>query len=689
MSTAAYRTVTYATAGTYDVLLTVTNAAGTESMTQEDLITIGTTPPATIDLTTELGSLDVIVVAPSDPSIDSWSWNFGDGTSATGSTAMHTYQTSGTYTIALTTTNECGSNTAQVEVTILTAPTATFSSSALSICPGETVVLQADETEGVTYNWDIPGGDPGSSTEAMVMTSFTLAGSYDVSLTATNAAGTTTSTQTIIVNPLPVADFSFEVNGLTVTFTNFSENANNYTWQFPDTENTEENPVFTFPGVGSYDAVLIVENDCGTDMRTMTVVLEGTIPNVNFTVENNEGCDAITVSFFSDTDNADEILWSFPGGTPSTSTDPKPIVTYAEPGEYTVTLSATNAFGTNAITQENIVVIFEPISAQVTYDLDVTTATFTANTTGVTNFTWTFPDGSTSMEAEPSYTFPGNGVYTVTYNYSGPCGTGTSTVEVEIAGELPVVNITLDQDKGCAPFVVTFTDQSSNTPESWNWSFPGGDPEMATGSTATVTYENAGTYSISLEVTNAYGTSTMDMTDVVEVLNAPNAPSFTSETMDDINFDFAVTDPVSDWVYRWDFGDGTTASGTAASHMYTEDGTYDVVLIAVNDCGEASTTEIVVAVITSTQTPVWAVGLQLAPNPTPEVLFISAQSWPGSGSLHYRLLNALGQEMNNGLWMVGAGNWRQTLDMSRLPAGTYWLQLGWNNELWTQKVIKQ
>ncbi|MEO0724788.1 MAG: PKD domain-containing protein, partial [Bacteroidota bacterium] len=688
-STEANPTVTYNTAGTYDVLLTVTNAAGMETTTQEDLITIGTLPPASIDLTTEIGSLDVTVEAPNDPSIDSWSWDFGDGTTAMGSTAMHTYAASGTYIITLTTTNECGSNTDEVEVSILTAPTATFSTSALSVCPGETVVLQADETEGVTYSWDIPGGDPSTSTEAMVVTTFANPGSYDVSLSTTNAAGTTTTTQTVIVNPLPVADFSFAVNGLTASFMNFSENATTYTWQFPGTEDTDENPVFTFPGVGSYDVVLIAENDCGVDTRTMTVVLEGSVPSVTFTAEDNEGCDAVTVSFFSDVEDADEIMWSFPGGTPSTSMDPNPMVTYDQPGEYTVTLMATNAFGTNAVTQENIVVVFEPLSAQVTFDLDVTTATFSANTTGVTNFSWTFPDGSTSTELGPTYTFPGNGIYTVEYSFSGPCGSGVSSVEVEIAGELPVVNITLDQNKGCAPFVVTFTDQSSNSPESWSWSFPGGDPETATGPSATVTYATAGIYSISIDVTNAYGTSAMEMIDAVEVLDVPVAPSFTTTTTDDINFDFEVTDPVVDWTYSWSFGDGTTAEGTTAAHTYTEDGMFDVILTAINDCGEASTTETVVAVITSTEAPVWAVGLQLAPNPTPGTLFINAEAWPESGSLRYRLVNALGQEMSNGLWAVGAGNWRQTIDMSRLPAGTYWLQLGWNDELWTQKVIKQ
>ena len=681
--------VSYTTAGTYDVGLTVTNAAGSVTSTEEGMVTVGETPAASIDMETTLGSLTIGVEGPMGPGIDSWSWNFGDGNEGSGQTASHTYAEAGTYTVELTTTNECGTNTATMEVTVLTAPTGTFTATDLSICPGETIMLIADETEGVTYSWDIPGGDPSSSTEAMVMVSFATPGSYDVSLSTTNAAGTTTTQQTVVVNTTPTAGFTFTTNGLTASFTNTSTNATTYGWQFPGSDSDEENPEFTFPGVGSYEVTLTASNECGESSQTLTVVIEGEIPSVNFTAENNEGCGPLTVSFFSVTEGADGLSWSFPGGTPSTSTEADPVVTYDEPGEYTVTLTATNAFGSNAITQENIVVVFAPIVADFTYDLDVTTATFNPNVTGATSMTWTFPDGSTSEEMNPMYTFPGNGTYTVTLTAVGPCNESTVTQEIVIDGALPMVNVDIDQTSGCAPFTVTYTDMSTNDPSGWEWSFPGGTPATASGQTVIVTYDTPGTYSATVEVSNAFGTTTMEMTDVIEVQGVPGTPDFTSSSDDDITFNFEVTDPNPDWTYTWTFGDGSTGEGSMVSHTYTENGTYPVVLTVTNDCGMDTNSGEVTAILTSTDTPAWAFDLRLSPNPTPGQLFISAEAWPTSGSLEYRLVNALGQEMTNGLWAVGAGNWRQSVDMSRLPAGTYWLQLGWDNERWTQKVIKQ
>lgn len=689
MSSEANPTVTYNTAGTYDVTLVVTNAAGSVTSTEEGLVVVGEGPAASIDVQTTLGDLTITVEAPAGPNIDSWSWDFGDGNMGSGSTATHTYAESGTYTVLLTTTNECGSNTATAEVTVLTAPTATFTASSLSVCPEETVVLQADETEGVTHSWDIPGGDPSSSTDAMVMVTFATPGSYDVSLSVTNAAGTTTTTQTVVVNTTPVSDFTFTTNGLTASFTNASMNATSYDWQFPDGSSEEENPSFTFPGVGSYEVTLVAINDCGEDSHTLTVEIEGEIPAVGFTAENTEGCAPLAVSYFSTTEGADELLWSFPGGTPSTSTDPNPVVTYNEPGEYMATLTATNAFGSNALTQEAIVTVFAETVASFGYDLDVTTATFNPDVTGATSMTWTFPDGSMSSETNPTFTFPGNGTYTVTLTAVGPCNESTVSQEITIDGALPVVTVETDADHGCAPLTVTFTDASSNDPNAWSWSFPGGSPETGTEQTMSVTYDAPGTYSVTVEVSNAYGTTVMEMTDLIEVEGAPDAPAFTSSTDNDMMFEFAVTDPNPDWTYTWDFGDDETGEGATVMHTYTADGTFQVTLTVTNECGMNTAEAEVTAIITSTSTPVWAYDLRLAPNPTPDWLFVTAESWPTSGSLQFRLVNALGQEMQNGRWAVGAGNWRQGIDLSRLPAGTYWLQLGWDNERWTQKVIKQ
>jgi len=74
------------------------------------------------------------------------------------------------------------------------------------------------------------------------------------------------------LNPLPVPDFSFSVNGWTATFTDNSQYATSWHWDFGtgDTSNLQ-NPVYTFPGSGPWQVVLTVSNGCGQTQYTQTV----------------------------------------------------------------------------------------------------------------------------------------------------------------------------------------------------------------------------------------------------------------------------------------------------------------------------------------------------------------------------------------------------------------------------------
>ncbi len=75
----------------------------------------------------------------------------------------------------------------------------------------------------------------------------------------------------------------------------------------------------------------------------------------------------------------------------------------------------------------------------------------------------------------------------------------------------PVASYEASDVDGCAPFVATFADNSTNAPTSWSWSFPGGQPASSTSEIPpSVTYENPGTYNITLVVTNAEGTNTYE-----------------------------------------------------------------------------------------------------------------------------------------------------------------------------------
>lgn len=688
-SNEANPTVTYNAAGTYSVSLVVTNAAGTTTANLEEYIVVGEGPSADFTLESVLGSLTISATGSAEEGITGWAWDFGDGNQGSGMSVMHTYETSGTYTVQLTTTNECGSTTSEQSVTVLTAPMGTFTASSLSVCPNEMVVLTADEQgPGNTYSWTIDGGTPATSSDAIVMTSFATSGTYQVSLSVTNAAGTTTTEQTVVVADLPTSSFTYTLNGLTATFDNTSTNAIAYTWLFPDgTTSNEEFPVYTFAGVGTYIVQLSVDGDCGVAQSEASIVVQGAIPDIDFTLENNEGCAPLTVSFFSTTENADALLWSFPGGNPATSTEVNPVVTYSTPGIYNVSLSATNAFGTNSVTMQDAVTIYAATAASFDYSLNGTTATFNNTSAGETGVVWTFSDGSTSMMDNPTFTFPGNGTYEVSLMANGLCNDDAVTQTIVIDGLLPEIIFSGDI-AGCVPFTVTFTDLSENNPTSWAWSFPGATPATGSGPTVTVTYETVGTYDVSLEVSNIYGTTMVEVMDYMTVLEAPAAPVFTTATDDEMTYGFMVDSPVPGWTYSWAFGDGEVATGENVEHTYTMSGSFEVTLMATNECGSATATETVNPIISNVNTPAWAFDLTLSPNPTSDQLNLRATNWPTQGALSFRLVNALGQHLGQEVRNVSTGNWQQQLDLSKLPAGTYWLQISWDKELWSQKVIK-
>jgi uncharacterized protein (TIGR02145 family) len=75
-------------------------------------------------------------------------------------------------------------------------------------------------------------------------------------------------------------------------------------------------------------------------------------------------------------------------------------------------------------------------------------------------------------------------------------------------GEPPEADFFAEPTSGNAPLEVNFTDQSTNNPNSWNWSFPGGSPSTSTNQNPTVTYNSAGVYDVTLTVENDFGSDT-------------------------------------------------------------------------------------------------------------------------------------------------------------------------------------
>jgi PKD repeat protein len=156
---------------------------------------------------------------------DSYHWDFGDGNESTQTNPIHTYEEDGEYTVTLTTTNDCGSDTYTVEITIITPPLADFASSDPEGCtPFEVDFYNFSSDNATNFLWSFPGGIPSTSTAFEPTVLYETPGTYNVTLTAYNAAGedTYSATNYIEVYPGAVADFSYVVNGLSVTFNSSS-----------------------------------------------------------------------------------------------------------------------------------------------------------------------------------------------------------------------------------------------------------------------------------------------------------------------------------------------------------------------------------------------------------------------------------------------------------------------------------
>ena len=89
-------------------------------------------------------------------------------------------------------------------------------------------------------------------------------------------------------------------------------------------------------------------------------------PKADFNCNNKMICEGSTVTFtdFSYNGVASGWEWSFPGGTPATSTQQNPTITYNTAGTYNVQLKAINASGSDSIIKQNLIIVSNPATAQ-------------------------------------------------------------------------------------------------------------------------------------------------------------------------------------------------------------------------------------------------------------------------------------------------------------------------------------
>ncbi len=453
------------------------------------------------------------------------------------------------------------------------------------------VVHFDDESQNTptSWAWTFEGGTPGTSTLQNPNVTYNNPGSFNVTLIATNAQGSNSKTEFdfITVGEEAFADFDYFINEFEVDFENQSEFATSYFWNFGDGgTSTQTNPLHEYAEDGEYTVTLTATNSCGSDVFTQTIEII-TLPIADFDASITEGCDPFEVEFYNfSSDNADDFFWSFPGGSPPTSTLFEPTIVYETPGTYNVTLTVYNEAGQDALTYNSYILVIPQPAAEFSFTTNGLQVNFNSLGSNGDDFFWTFGDGGTSTLVNPSHTYPQTGVYQVSLTVSNDCGSENLTLNVSVTGA-PMAAFSSNTQSGCAPLVVQFTNQSGGNPTSYNWVFQGGSPATSALANPIVTYNSPGVYDVTLTVTNSTGSDVQFNDNYIEV-----------EFPTTSDFDFSVNGLQALFFNQsnnatgstWYFGDGLVSDDTNPIHVYNQDGVYTVTLVSEGLCGNDTST---------------------------------------------------------------------------------------------------
>lgn len=540
----------------------------------------------------------------------SWVWDFDDTTGSNVQNPSKTFDnqtqfiTNYLVELVVTAPNGC-TDTATENITVYPEPLFNFSIVPDSGCSPLTVNFPV-AVGAVLYEWDFGDGNTSSvpSPSHTFINNSTNSQIFQVELVATSPFGCVdTVNGSVKVFPLPTVSFTPPVSAgcgpLPVTFTNTSTGGTTYDWDFGNGQTLTSNNVSvnntysnsTNDTAFYYPKLVATTPDGCADSAFNEVRVYRKVESA-FSVP-SPVCHPYTATFSDLSVNAVDWEWDFDNGLFGFVQNPQTFYqnTGAAPIIFSVELEVESLEGCTDDTVVDVTVLPKPTAA---FDIDDSPACHNQSVTISNNSTqnqtnlWQYGANGLVFEnnaaaIDTSYlNFTNNPIqFPITLVVENVFGCRDTTQEVMQV--FPVVNAQFAAlDEGCAPFDVSFNNQSSGG-TLYQWSFGDGnnsfldDPDH--------TFENTDsadiTYSVVLTITSPYGCEDSDTMDILVhptplpqfTLN-PTAQVFPNAT---VNFDNLT--PTGPWTYAWDFDDGNTSDRKDPNpHKFTTWGEYRVTL---------------------------------------------------------------------------------------------------------------
>ncbi|MEJ5245289.1 MAG: FN3 associated domain-containing protein [Bacteroidota bacterium] len=551
--------------------------------------TVNPLPTATISGTTP-ACQNTLLTATTNASSPSYQWKLNTNNIIGATSSTYTATASGNYTVVVTDgVTGCSYESAPYAVQIDALPNV-YTVSGGPFCAGSNIAINLSGSQvGYTYNVKLGTNTvtsaTGTGSSMSIPVTSAAAGTYTVE--AVNGTCTQAMTGNVLVNPAPTANAGAPTSTCGTTPVNVNDaTATNYTgllWTHNGagslTNATTLTPTYT-PAAGDYGNVVTLTltvnglTGCSNAQSTKLITVYPPTPSVpNVTSTNGSSfCDVANTVLTATSAGATGFTWySDAGLTNQIGTGATYTITNLN-ATTTYYVTATNSCGTSAAGSFTVTVNTSPAAPTITGNTSVC-----AGATGVTysvgtysSYNWTVTNGTITA---------GQGTNTITVTWSNTPGTGNVAVAITDANGCSAnnsINVTINalptpaiSGANSVNVNTNLSLTSTNTYNAYQWSATG-SPTITDGTsqTATFNWSSAGSYVVTLTVTDANGCQNSTTHNVT--VNATQAPVITGNPNNATSCDpgtaqFSVTSvsglpaPTLEWQVSTDNGNNWSA----------------------------------------------------------------------------------------------------------------------------------
>ncbi len=560
--------------GTYS--LTVTDANGCKNVTTTNVV-VNALPTIVVNSPTTCVNTTINLTSNGGVTY-SWSGPGGFTSTAQNPNIPSAQLTmSGTYVVTVTNSNGCV-NTANATVSVLPLPTPNITSNS-PVCAGNTLNLFG--TGGAIYSWSGPGYT--GPTQNPTINNVTAAANGVYTLLVSSGTCTASTTFTVVINPVPVFNFSGtnvicngQNNGTSTVNVTVGTSPFTYQWSTIPTQNSQA--ASTLPA-GTYSCIVTDANNCSSVASTQ--ITQPTQFSVSINTATFSACTNVPINVNAiGAGGTGPYTYNWVSG-PATAPY---SVNEAIAGNYIYTVNAVDAFNCPATANINLTFNPQPTVTATSATLCAGQSSAQLVASGATTYIWQ-PGNVTGS------TYPYSGNTSVNVSVVGTSnGCSNSANAAIIVNPTPNSSINVSNVKGCVPTCVTFSAGGASNITSYGWILNGAG---ITGSVnGAYCFDEAASYTLGLTVMDVNGCTGTVVPVIVDIYPQPVADFNHSPLKPIVNQDPFVTftdasygAPIVSW--NWYFMNTAQYTSTQQNPTfpYTEPGTYPVVLVVKSDKG--------------------------------------------------------------------------------------------------------